>query len=207
MAIPKECKMPDLSELATIRLTARLIGHLLIGERRLNRQAGLYLRNFIRLLDKAIREYSEAREVILCEIEESNRPTEEMVRDGQYIFPFIFTDHIETCINAIARVFRLLERIKSEKDFPAFPRELRKLVETKSTSIKKVRDTVEHMDEKIQTGEISPGIPAMLILSNDTNAVVVSKYRIGFSDLAMILRKMHEIALYILTDRKIETEH
>ena len=82
MAIPKDNKMPDLSELTTTRLTARLIGNLLIGEHPLNRQAGLYLRNFIRLLDKAIREYGEAREVILYEIEESNRPTEEMIKDG-----------------------------------------------------------------------------------------------------------------------------
>ena len=203
MAIPSECKMPNLSGLDS-PLIGRLIVQLLKGEPGLSRKVGLYRRDFIRLLDKALREYHEAREAILADIAEANRSAEKRGKDGRRTYFIAFTDHIETCINAVSRLFKLLERIKSEKGSPAFPRELRRLVETKSKSVANVRNVVEHMDEQIQKGEITPGKPIMLTISKNDDRVIVSKYEIKFEELAMVLEKMHEIALYILTIRRME---
>lgn len=161
MAIPKECKMPDLSGLDS-PLIGRLLVQLLVGERGLSQKAGLYHRNFVRLVDKALREYHEARGVILVQIAESNRSAKEMSRDGRHIYIFAFTDCIEDCINAIRRLYGLLERFKSEKESPVMPRELRKLVETKMKLVVDIRHAVEHMDERIQNGEIATGKPIML---------------------------------------------
>jgi len=201
MAIPSECKMPDLSGL-DFPLIGSLIVQTLVGEPGVTRKTGLYRRNFIRLLNKALVEYHEAREVILAQIAEAKRPAEEMEKDGRRIYFIAFTNHIETCINAVSRLFKLLERIKAEKDSPAVPRELRKLVETKSKSIDYIRNAVEHMDELIQKDEILPGNPIMLSLSKNDDGVVVSKYEIKFEELAMVLEKMYEIAQYILTVKK-----
>jgi len=201
MAILSECKMPDLSVLDP-SLIGRLFIQLLLGERSLSQKARLYRRNFVRLVDKALNEYHEAREVILTQIAEANRPPEEMIKHGRSIYMLAFTNHIETCINAVSRLFKLLERIKSEKDSLPVPRELRRLVETKSKSIDYVRNVVEHIDEHIQKDEIAPGKPIMLALSKNDDGVVVSNYEIKFKDLAMVLGKMHEIALYILTVKK-----
>jgi len=205
MAIPSECKMPDLSGLDS-PLMSRLIIQLLLGEPGLSPKSRLYRRHFVRLLDKALREYHKAREAILAGIAEANRSAEEMVKDGRRIYVIAFTDHIETCINAVSRLFKLLERIKSEKESPAFPRELRRLVETKSESVANVRNVVEHIDKLIQNDELAPGRPIMLAVSKDDDGVMVSNHEIKFEELAMVLEKMHEIALYILTVKKMKTE-
>jgi len=195
--------MPDLSGLDS-PLIGRLFVQLLVGEPGLSQKASLYRRNFIRLLDKALREYREAREAILADIAEANRSAKEKRKDGRRIHFIAFTDHIETCINAVSRLFRLLERIKSEKESPAFPRVLRRLVETKSESIANVRNAVEHIDEQIQKGEVPPGKPIMLTIGKNDDRIVVSKYEMKFEELAMVLEQMHEMALYILTSRRME---
>ncbi len=201
MTIPSECKMPDLSGL-DYPLIGRLIVQLLVGERGLSPNAKRYRRNFIRVLDKALREYHKARELILAEIAKTNVSS----KHGPGMYFIGFTDHIETCINALSRLFKLLERIKSEKDSPKFPRELRRLIETKSESVADVRNSVEHIDEQIQKGEIAPGKPIMLTINKNSDGILISSFEIKFAELAMVLEKMHEIALYILTIKKIEGE-
>lgn len=191
MAIPSECKMPDLSDIDS-PLLPFLVVQLLVGERGLSQKASLYRREFIRLVNKAVREYCEAREVLLAEVAEH----------GRHLRPYEFTDHIETCINAVSRLLKLLNRIKSEKASSSFPRELRKLVETHSKSVRDVRDTVEHMDELIHKGEIAPGKPIMLTCSQEGDRILVSDCELNFTDLAMVLEKMHEIAQHILTIKK-----
>ncbi len=202
MGIPKECKMPDLSGLDT--LINRLIVQILIGDPSLSRKAALYRKNFIRLVDKALREYKEARGAILADVAEANRPVKELRKRGREIHVIEFTDHIETCINAVSRLFNLLERIKSEKQSPGWPRELRRLLETKSESIANIRNAVEHIDEKIQKGEIGPGKPIMLTVSENDEALIVANYEIKFEELAMVLNKTHEVAQYILTIKKLK---
>jgi hypothetical protein len=203
MALPSECKMPDLSGLDS--LMNRLIIQALIGEPSLSQKTRLYRRNFVRLVDKALREYHEARKLILAQIAEMNRPSKEMIRDGRSIYLFRFPDHIETCINAVRRLYKLLERIEAEKESPELPRELRRLVETMEVTIVDIRDAIEHIDEMIQKDEIAPNRPIMAAGSENWDAVVVANEEIKFEDLAMVLRKMHEIALYLLTIKKADS--
>ena len=183
-----------------------MLVQVLLGDPGVSPKVGLYRRNFIRLVDKALNEYQEARKAILDQIAEANRPAEEMKKHGRYIYVFTFTDCIETCINAVSRLFRLLERIKSEKESPEIPRELLGLVEGKGEPIRHVRNAVEHMDEKIQSGERAPGEPIMLTVNKNDDGVVVLDYEIKFEELAMVLKKMLEIALYILTVKKMKAE-
>lgn len=194
---PPECKMPDLSDLDT--LTNRLIVQSLIGEAGINRKVSLYRRNFVRLVDKALLEYAQAREVILDQIAEANRPTEEMLRNGRYFNIFGFTNHIENCINAIRRIYKLLERIKTEKESPTIPREIRRLVESKSESIGVLRNVVEHIDEIIIKDELAPNKPIMLAITKNSEGITISHYDIKFTDLAILLKNIHEIGEYILT--------
>jgi len=201
MEFPLECKMPDLSGL-DYPLVGRLVIQLLAGERGLSPKTSLYRRNFIRLVDKALREYHEARETILAEIAETKRPLEEMSRDGRNIYILTFADHIENCINAVQRLYKLLERIKAEKQSPGLPRELRRQVETRGETIVRIRGAIEHMDERILEGEAGVGKPIMAAGSENWDAVVVSNYELKFEELAMVLRTMHEIALHLLTIKK-----
>ncbi len=120
------------------------IPHVFVGERGLSQKASLFRGEFIRLVDKAVKEYREARKVFLDEVAEH----------GRHLRFYLFTDHIETCINAASRLFKLLEGIRSEKEAPNFSRELRRLVEKHGEFVKDVRNTVEHMDERSQRVEL-----------------------------------------------------
>jgi hypothetical protein len=197
MALPSECKMPDLSDLDS-PLVGRLLVQLLVGERDLSPKTRLYRRNFIRLVDKALREYHEARELILAQIAEMNRSAEEMSRDGRLLFIIRFPDHIETCINAVRRLYKLLGRIKAEKESPRLPREVRRQAETIERPVVDIRDAIEHIDDVIRDDELAPGKPVMATVSENGDAVVVSNYQLKFEELATVLRKMHEIALHLL---------
>ena len=203
MALPSECKMPDLSGLDS--LMNRLIVQALIGEPGLSQKTRLYRRNFVRLVDRALMEYQEARELIFAQIAEMNRSSKEMIRDGRSIYLFTFPDHIETCINAVRRLYKLLERIKTKKQSPGLPRELRRQVETIEETIVDIRDAIEHMDELIHNSELAAGKPIMAAGSENWDAVVVSNYELKFEDLAIVLRKMYEIALYLLTIKKADS--
>lgn len=192
MAIPSECKMPDLSGLDS-PLTNRLIVQLLVGQKDLSPNARLYCRNFVRLIDKALEEYNNAREVLLTQ--------------GKGIYVFAFANYMEDCINAIRRLYLLLDRIKSEKESPVLPREARRFLETRRESIANVRNDAEHIDELIRNGDIATGKPVMLALSKTKDGVVVADCEIKFKELALVLEKMNEIAQYILTIKKVDTQH
>jgi len=203
MGIPKECKMPDLSGLDT--LINRLLVQVLVGDPGVSKKVARYRKNFVRLVDKALWEYDKARESILADVARANRSIKGTGKSSSEYNFIKFTNHIETCINAVSRLFKLLERIKSEKQSPAWPRELQRLLETKGESIANIRNAVEHIDEKIQKGEIGPGKPIMLTVSENDEALIVANYEIKFEELAMVLNKMHEIAQYILTIKKLES--
>ena len=199
MTIPTECKMPTLSGLDS-PLMNRLIVQLLIGEKGISRNVSLYRKNFIRYIDQAIKEYDYAREDCLAILK--GNPNE---RIG---FMLEFTNHIEICILNVRRLYRLLDRIKSEtKDSPLLPKELRRLLETQRQPIIDIRGAAEHIDDCIQKGEVAKGSPIMLTINKTEDGVVVADYEIKFKELALVLEKMNEIAQYILTIKKVNTSH
>ena len=112
MELPEECKMPDLSSVLSDSIFSQLMVQLLLGEPRLSREYRLYRRNYIRLLIKAAYEYKLAREVIL-----------EWISDHQSVnLTFTFTNHMESCINAVSRILKLIYRMKSDKTSPSIPK-------------------------------------------------------------------------------------
>jgi len=179
--------MPDLSGVDS-PLMNRLIVRLMVPESGISQKARAYRTNFVRLQDKAIREYRQAREAFL-----------DYIADRGRLMRFIeFTDHMETCISATSRLSRLLDRLKSERQSPSFPKELRRFVETKSRSVQDVRNAVEHMDEEIRCDRVAPGKPITLTVNENGDGVLASNYQVSFRDLANVLEKFNEIALYIL---------
>jgi hypothetical protein len=116
MTIPEKCTMPDLLVLDS-PLTNRLIVRLLVGDKDMSTNAILYRTNFVRLIDKAIREYKSARELVIAQTKESKRSTEEMM-NGRYLYIIRFPDYMETCINALSRLYKLLIAIGNEKKSP-----------------------------------------------------------------------------------------
>ena len=194
--LPTECKMPDLSDL-DFPLKKYLILHALVGDKGLTQKESLYRRNFVRLVDKAIKEYQEARSTILFQIEEMNRPPEEMSKEGRIIHILGFTDHFESCVNAINRLLKQLERIKRKNGSWVIPRLTRRVIEAHTKYIPDIRNVAEHMEEAIQKDELENGQPVMLMIGGNGDRAVLAKYEIMFTDIASAIRKLHELALHM----------
>ncbi len=190
-AIPSTCQMPDLSTLPTLMESTLL--HALIGDPGVGRETRLYRRNFARLVDKAVREYQLARATILAQIEESRRPTGEMARHGRTLHILLFTDHFETCINATHRLLNLLEQLKNENLPNRLPRTLRRSISAHTRPLSRMRHLTEHMDSFIQQDELSAGQPVILGLDDSEDGAVVGDTKIIFDDIAVGLKRLHEI--------------
>jgi hypothetical protein len=70
-------------------------------------------------------------------------------------------------------------------------------IESFSTELKDVRNVLEHMDAAIQGGEILEGQPVMLMIPDDGERAVVGQYAIRFADVAILIRRLHEVGLEI----------
>ena len=172
--IPTECKMPDISDL-DFPLKKYLILKTMIGDPGLSRKEALYRRNFVRLVDKSIKSYLEARETIIMQIEQSNRPIEERERTGYVFYIIGFTDFFEDCINAIARLLKQLDRIKTESGSWQMPKDMKRSIVAHSKNIPDIRNAAEHMDAIIQRDILYEGQPVML-----------GRWRWRYSDLRFI---------------------
>jgi hypothetical protein len=200
MPYPPECKMPDLIHLQP--LTNRLLVQLLIGEPGIPTKVSQYRINFVRLIDKSLFEYNNARNTILSQIAEAKRPSSEMQRTGRHISFYGFTNHIENCINALCRTTKLLHRIKTHPGAPGIPRGLRKDFEKGGRSIDDLRNAVEHIDDIIRKDELDAGKPLVLALTEDSEGITIADYNLKFTDLAFLLSNIHEIGEYVLTIKK-----
>ena len=194
--IPNECKMPDISDL-TYPLKLALLIQIMAGDKGLSQKSSLYRREFVRLVDKAMFEYQESRSTIIAQIEEMQRSTEE-IETGRVLYILGFTDHFENCINATARLLKLLDGIKSESESPFISRQIRKLIRAYSKSFPGIRDVIEHMDERIRGDKLVGGLPVMLAIGDEGDEAMVANHRIKFNDLATALRKLHMVADQLL---------
>lgn len=109
MTIPKECKMPDLSNLNKDRLVQiYIIASLAAADRDLDKKFITYRKIFVRLVDKAIYEYLLVHEAVINQINTKN---------GE-ICIFSTVDHLENCINTVRRLFSMFDRINTNKGNP-----------------------------------------------------------------------------------------
>jgi hypothetical protein len=189
--IPTEVKMEDLSRLEKLQPT--LILHLVFadGDNNVSRKIALHRRVYIRLVDKAVDEYEEARSLILAQIEEGQRSTEEMARDGRYIYMSKFVDHMENCISTVRRILRFLDILKGNQEGLLFSRTIRKQIESLTTPIVEVRNVVEHMDKKIQNDGVQENEPVMLKVTDAQDGVVIGGQSLKFSTLSTLIKQLH----------------
>jgi hypothetical protein len=194
--IPTECKMPLLfPELE--RLLPRLLLTSFIGGVALSTKAASIRRNVVRLVDKAVSEYSFARQYLLDQIAESQRNEKELLQ-GRIIFMFGFVDHMENCLNATRRILELLQWLRADATAPMQDRIQRRLVEAHVEPLIEIRDLLEHMGEAINGNRIGDHEPVVLVLGDDEETVRIGKYSLSFSSLATILRAFHCEAVRLL---------
>jgi hypothetical protein len=199
--IPTECKMPSLyPEIERLQPRLLLVSAF-IGNGTLSQNASLMRRNVVRLVDKAVYEYTLARQAILDQIAESRRSHEEMVK-GRIIYMFVFTDHMENCLNSVRRALDLLQYLRSDISAPAQDRISRRLIDAHSEPLVDIRNTLEHIGGAINGSEIDDQQFVVLGLGEDQASVCIGKYALAFSSLATIIKAVHFEAV-----RLLETPH
>ena len=191
--IPTELRMEDLSGLEKLQPTLMLNLVFAQGDKDISRRTALNRRVYIRLLDKTVDEYKEARELIVAQIAEGQRSAEEMTQNGRHIYMFKFVDHMENCISTIRRILRFLDVLKGNQDGLAFPRIVRKHIESLTTPIIDVRNTVEHMDERIQNDVIQENEPVMLKITDSQNGIMIGGQLLKFSTLSILIKQLHAL--------------
>ncbi len=154
---PIECQMPDLGTLVPNPVIAHYL--LTIAFHGTGVPATwtsrAYTTNFIRIVDKAIYEYSQTRKQLQAYICSVNRT----------LLLMQAVNHLETCVNSLHRALRLFEQMKDlEVKNPNEQRQLRKLIKTSSGQIKPIRDIIEHIDEHVSLRKITEGQPIAIML-------------------------------------------
>ena len=191
-ALPKECHMPDLSSLPPL-LPGLLTTVMVSNGEQLTERERLYYRVFLRLADKAVREYEWAREAVLATAARFNAPRKKM-GSGQGFHLVAFIDHIENCINACRRLYALLDCVKAEEcGGLSIERVKRRAAEAHFEELKNVRDAIEHVESDIHNGEITTGI--MPSFTDDDKSLRMLGHTMRFCDLAAVLTKFNEIGL------------
>src|SRR5215217_3071532 len=91
--LPESCGMPDLSDLQRLHLrTLSLMFGSAAGPATSSQRLHL-----LRLVDRAVFDYSQARAGILAQIAERQRPPEQMMNGREY-FMFGVIDALESCV-------------------------------------------------------------------------------------------------------------
>jgi len=197
--IPTECRMPSLfPELERLQPKLLLLVSF-IGNGTLSQNAALIRRNLVRLVDKAIFEYSLARQAVLDQIAESQRSYEEML-NGRIIYMFGFTDHMENCLNATRRVLDLLQHLRADLSAPIQDRITRRLVDAHADSLIDIRNTFEHIGNTINNNEFGENQIVVLSFGEDQSSVRIGKHSLSFSSLVTILKAVHSEAKKLLEE-------
>ena len=195
--IPTENKMPQLyPELGHLQPQLMLIV-VFSGDGTLSQNAALMRREAIRLMDKAIFEYTLARQAIIDQIGEGQRSYDEQIR-GRVIYMCGFTNHMENCINATRRLIALMQHLRGDRSAPLQDKTKRRLIDAHADPLIDIRDTLEHMGEMISNGKIQDGHPVVIALGDDQSSVQLGKHSLSFQSLATILRALHAQASIFL---------
>ena len=135
-------------------------------------------------VDKAIREHIAGRELLLRYVASANKTG--LLIEGLGRF--------ETCINAVKRALRFMDRVATHDAGPKVERLTRRLIQTHEKLITDVRDVLEHMDAFIQSDELKEGEPHTLAVTPDSEYLEIASHRLSFDQLAQLLCRLRQLA-------------
>ena len=189
--IPTECKMEDLSGLE--KLQPNMLLNLVFAgiDENIERKTTIYRKIFVRLIDKTLDEYNEAQSLILEQIIERKRSDDEMKKKGRVLYMLKFVDHMENCIGTLRRILRILDKLKGNREGLSFPRTIRRQIESLSTPLVELRNTIEHVEEAIQKDEIQENEPVMIKITGAQDGVSVGNNAITFFEISTLIKRLH----------------
>ncbi len=133
-----------------------------------------------RLIDKARVEYLMAREAAINEEKEGKMTHDELIKrnEGQYFFVCTIINHLENCINALSRIYKLHKLLTPKNQF----------LTTQKQKVNRIRNHVEHIEDRIANS--TPG-PRALNISQDALMVEIAGDNLSLDDVANEIRFLH----------------
>ena len=205
---PEHCVMPDLYKRFAPQfqtLTYLLMTVSGTNADSLSENALKLRQTIIRLVDKANREYMAARNYLIEQILESNRSYEELMQ-GRVIHMFGFFDEIENCVISCRRLLDLLEKVVDDTSIPDATKIQVALDPGRKKNLTDFRNTIEHMAERIMSGQISDSKPIVISLSEDSESIVIGNNTMPLRLLADILTSIHSAGFSLLPKLKPKEE-
>lgn len=180
----RECKAPDLTDLSIPVMRDYLVNLVFDHAGIEDQTASSFLHNFLMVTDKALSEYNAARELLIQYVASANKTILLIEALGRF----------ETCINSIRRGLQYVDRMAGHPQSIDINRTLRRFLKSYGSNIISVRNSIEHIDKDILSGETPRGIPRALIITRDGQGLEIASHRLSFTEVSAILRKLHSLA-------------
>jgi hypothetical protein len=194
---PKLCEMPDVSNLTATLMVSYLQNRTLGGTGLQMGGSGQYqFLNLIRLIDKTLLAYEEARHYLQRYVASHNK-TSLFMR---------YVNHMETCVDSLHRVFLHLEGLKASMHErrkltnEPLPQIRREELPSKSARkrISRIRHAIQHMDERISRSEAGAEI-APIGLNVKSDSIELDHEEIYYAELACWIRQTYKVAEQLTT--------
>lgn len=143
-----------------------------------------FLTNLVRLTDKAVGDYELARKEFLQVVH----------RSSASIWGPLFraTGHMENCLNTLERIFRLARRLREHPETSALVEGIDALSPSVRKRISKLRNAMEHIDERLANKKIEDGALMMLLMGED--GIQLQNVFVAYSDLSSWIPEVHDLA-------------
>jgi hypothetical protein len=197
MVLPTVCSLPDLSDLSAKPLIPSALAAAIAGDPEATRTEAMYRRNLARLVDKSVAEYGRLRSLIVAQASELHAPP----IGGPSLYVFSIANAAEDCALSTRRALRLFESLKAGPLAARIDRSARRKLEANSRDVGDLRDTLEHIDEAIRTGEVGSNGPIMAACVEPFDRIQAGPHILRFDDLARSLRMLREITDALLNAR------
>ncbi|MEA2498871.1 MAG: hypothetical protein QOH26_1276 [Actinomycetota bacterium] len=137
-----------------------------------------------RLVDKALDEYFAARAEVFAHIERRWNPDITHLTRA--------TNHMETLVGALWRLFGLAQAIRRHPDAPLISRaELPTRGDFER--LNGIRRAIEHMDARIRDGRVQPGDPTMVMLGD--SSIRLEGWEVSHDELAWWIALMSNLVI------------
>jgi hypothetical protein len=186
--------MPSLSHLATSSSLDAALNAWLPGLGRYAAPAGPLLAHLARLTDKAILEYESARASLDAFIKGR--------RGGRLTDLFRAYDHLETCIDAVARAANFAEALRTDPGPPTIHLKQLPTVAARDR-VRLVRNAIQHAEEDLLKGKTPQvtGRPSLLIARDKSLGVARKGMYIRYGDLANWITRYHDLVRDLISRR------
>ena len=190
------CHMPELPKLSFNSLFL-MIHRALAGGGPKSPKSSALVMNYVRLVDKAVIDYNNARVALQTFVSTSN----------DVVGPiFVVIGHLESCIETLVRAINFGRAIRKDGTMPGVvPRKLRVLSDTVYKPLNDFRNGIQHLDRDVLAGRIVPPNPMCLIVK-DGGTTELLGMNMGLAEIADWIKELHELATALAYYREPKDE-